>query len=99
MTFQPISRRTALRGMGVSIALPFLEAMLPSTASVSAQTAARSLPRRLVFIYFPNGAMMRNWKPTGEGRQFQLGRTLAPLERFKSNMLAFANLADANARG
>jgi hypothetical protein len=85
--------------MGVSIALPFLEAMLPRTASVTAQTAANSFPKRLVFVYFPNGVMMPAWKPTGQGRQYQLGRTLAGLERFKDNMLVFANLADANARG
>ena len=100
MAIQQLSRRAALKGLGVTIALPFLEAMLPRAAgAMAAQTAATSFPRRMVFLYFPNGVLMRHWKPTGEGREFQLGRTLSALERFKSNMIVFANLADANARG
>ncbi len=100
MRFRPLSRRTALKGMGVSITLPFLEAMMPRiTSAGTAQSAANSVPRRLVFVYFPNGVITQAWKPTGEGRDFQLGQTLSALERFKSNMIVFANLADANARG
>src|SRR5690349_14921615 len=97
MAQRQLSRRTALKGMGVSIALPFLEAMLPRSASAAA--TADGFPRRLVFVYFPNGAMMRFWKPEGEGRDFRLGRTLSAFEPFKSNMIVFANLADNNARG
>src|SRR4051812_40634693 len=100
MKLRQLTRRTALKGMGVTVALPFLEAMLPRTATAAASGAnPAAFPRRMVFVYFPNGVIMRAWKPTGEGRDFQLGRTLAPLERFKSNMLVFANLADVNARG
>src|SRR5215467_9253837 len=99
MALRQLSRRAALKGMGVSIALPFLEAMLPRTVSAAAKSAADSFPRRLVFVYFPNGALMRNWKPTGEGRDFQLSRTLSAFEPFKSNLTVLANLADANARG
>jgi hypothetical protein len=105
MSPRPLSRRAALKGMGVSIALPFLEAMMPMTAGAAAaqaavaSSAAGSLPRRMVFVYFPNGVITQAWKPTGEGRDFQLGRTLSALERFKSNMIVFANLADAQARG
>ena len=65
MPFRPISRRTALKGLGVSIALPFLEAMVPTArAAVAAATAA---PRRLVFVYFPNGVKTEYWKSNGEG--------------------------------
>jgi hypothetical protein len=105
MTLRPLSRRTALKGMGVSISLPLLEAMLPRSAceagapTARQQAAAGASPRRMVFVYFPNGVITQAWKPTGEGRDFQLGRTLAALERFKSNMIVFANLADAQARG
>src|SRR4051794_34540114 len=105
MTFRPLSRRTVLKGMGVSISLPLLEAMLPRSVSEAAassareQAAAGAFPRRMVFVYFPNGVITQAWKPTGEGRDFQLGRTLTALERFKSNMIVFANLADAQARG
>src|SRR5689334_17708383 len=74
--------------------------MLPRTAGAAAALAAAdALPRRLVFLYFPNGVNMQGWKSTGEGREFQLGKTLAALERFKSNMLVFSNLADPAARG
>src|SRR5271155_1760728 len=100
MRLRALTRRSALKGMGVSVALPFLEAMLPGTLSAAVGPAkAPSFPRRLVFLYFPNGVLMRNWKPTGAGREFELGRTLSALERFKSNMIVFANLADTRARG
>jgi hypothetical protein len=99
MALRQLSRRAALKGMGVSIALPLLEAMLPRTLSAAAKSVADSFPRRLVFVYFPNGVLMRNWKPTGEGRDFRLSRTLSAFEPFKANMTVFANLADANARG
>jgi len=100
MRFRPLSRRAALKGMGASITLPLLEAMAPRAVSAAAATAdGTTFPKRLVFVYFPNGVIMRAWKPTGEGRDFQLGRTLSALERFKSNMTVFANLADTQARG
>src|SRR5437764_1371310 len=98
MSHERLSRRAAVKGMGVSIALPFLEARLPGTASAAAGPggaaahAAASFPRRMVFLYFPNGVITQAWKPTGEGRNFQLGRTLAALERYKSEMIVFANL-------
>src|ERR1700759_4211542 len=98
MAFRPISRRAALKGLGVTIALPFLEGMAP-VAQAAAEAAAKAAPRRMVFVYFPNGVIMDAWKPTGEGADFDFGRTLAPLRPFKSNMLVFSNLADANARG
>ncbi len=100
MAFRPLSRRSALKGMGVSIALPFLEAMRPQGRGETKDKAGSSgPPRRLVWVYFPNGALMQNWKPTGEGRDFKLGRTLSALEPFKSQMIVFANLADPKARG
>ena len=100
MAFKPLSRRAALKGIGVTIALPFLEAMAPLASSVmAAEPVAKSAPKRLVFVYFPNGVILDAWKPTGEGREFQLGPTLSALEPFKSNMLVFSNLADFNARG
>jgi hypothetical protein len=98
MIHRPISRRTALKGMGVSIALPLLEAMAPIKLK-AAEATAKSFPRRLVFVYFPNGVWMDAWKTTGEGRDFQLGPTLSALAPFKSQMLVFSNLADKNARG
>lgn len=97
MPFRPISRRTALKSLGVSISLPFLQAMVPTARAAAA--AAASAPRRLVFVYFPNGVKTEYWKSTGEGADFELGQTLKAFEPFKSNMVVFSNLADANARG
>lgn len=97
MAFRPISRRTVLKGLGASISLPLLEAMTPIAGA--GEAAAKSLPRRLVFVYFPNGVKTEFWKSTGQGTDFELGKTLAALKPFKENMLVFSNLADANARG
>ena len=99
MNYRPISRRTALKGLGVSIALPFLETFAPRASFGAAEAAAGSFPRRMVFVYFPNGVWMDAWKSTGEGADFKLGPTLSALERFKSQMLVFSNLADKNAKG
>jgi len=71
--------------------------MIPTARAAAA--AAASAPRRVVFVYFPNGVKTDYWKSTGEGADFELGRTLQAFEPFKSNMLVFSNLADANARG
>jgi hypothetical protein len=97
MAFRRISRRAALKGLGVTVALPLLEAMTP--VARAADAATKPLPRRLVFVYFPNGVKTEFWKSQGEGADFELGETLSALKPFKSNMLMFSNLADANARG
>src|SRR4051812_16416978 len=97
MAFRPISRRTVLKGVGVSIALPFLEAMIPTARA--AQAAAPAAPRKLVFVYFPNGAKMDAWNVTGEGADFELSRTLSAFKEHKSNMLLLSNLSDPNAKG
>ena len=62
MAFRRLSRRSVLKGLGVSIALPFLETMTPVSATVmAAQAATGSSPRRMVFVYFPNGVIMDAW--------------------------------------
>lgn len=100
MAFRRLSRRTALQGMGVSIALPFLEVMTPGTVALkAAEGAASGFPNRMVFVYFPNGVWMDGWRSTGEGSDFELGSTLSAFEPFKSQMLVFSNLADKNAKG
>ncbi len=91
-----ISRRAALKGLGVTISLPFLETFAPRTR---ADEKATEFPRRLVFVYFPNGVWMDAWKCEGEGADFKLGSTLSAFEPFKSQMLVLSNLADKNARG
>ena len=65
-----ISRRTVLKGLGTAIALPFLEAMGPTLALADTRRAAA--PKRMAFIYIPNGAHMADWTPKEEGPGFSL---------------------------
>jgi hypothetical protein len=76
-----LPRRAFLRGVGVSMALPFLDAMVP------ALSAAPIAPRRLGFVYIPNGAVMSKWQPSGEGVLGELTPTLAPLAPFKDQLV------------
>lgn len=93
-----VSRRTVLKGLGLSVGLPFLEAMLPSTVLGTPAAAARTLPRRMAFFYVPNGVNMQEWTPGREGRDFTLPRVLAPLEPFKNDMLVLSGLTVDKAR-
>lgn len=85
-----LSRRTVLRGLGVTLALPWLEAMT-SSAAASAE-ASNSFPVRLAVLYVPNGVRQDTWTPTGEGREFTLSPTLEPLEHLKDQLLVPTNL-------
>ena len=90
LTKRHLSRRTVLRGAGVTLALPLLDAMIPA-ATALAQTAAK--PKlRMGFFYIPHGAIMGNtshgpqmdrWTPSGSGADFKLSPILAPLEAHK----------------
>src|SRR5258706_15982926 len=74
-----IPRRTVLRGLGTTLALPVLDAMVPALAR--AQTAAKA-PTRLSTVYLPNGIMMEHWTPDTEGTAFKLKPILEPLAPF-----------------
>ncbi|HEY7449465.1 MAG TPA: DUF1552 domain-containing protein, partial [Vicinamibacterales bacterium] len=92
-----LPRRTFLRGMGATIALPFLESMIPAGTSF-AQSAAR--PRtRLGCIYFPHGAIMNKWTPTTEGTGFELTEILQPLKPFQDRLNVISGLRHALAYG
>ena len=73
-----ISRRTMLKGIGTTIALPLLDAMNPA-ATAWAQTPAGSTPKRLAFIGFPHGAIMDRWSLKQTGTDFELSPILEPL--------------------
>src|ERR1700722_16388621 len=87
-----LSRRAFLRGVGGCVARPALESLRPPEVlgAVGIPQAAGSTPRapvRMAFMEFPNGALPRYWWPTGEpGRDFELNRTLRPLEPVKSKI-------------
>ena len=76
-----LSRRTMLRGLGVSVALPLLDSMVPAQTPL-ARTAATS-KSRLSCIYVPHGATMYKWTPEKEGSGFEFTETLMPLEKFR----------------
>jgi hypothetical protein len=92
-----ISRRTLLRGAGVSLGLPWLEAMMPSPAR--AQSAAVKNPVRMAVLYMPNGVNTAHWYPQGVGRDFQLSATLEPLAGLTDQILVLSNLWNAGAKG
>jgi len=92
-----LSRRTVLRGLGTAIALPWLEAMAPANALADASTKAASSPRRLAFLYVPNGVHMAAWTPTETGEKFSVPATLESLKPFQSELLVLTGLAQHNA--
>lgn len=85
-----LSRRAVLRGAGVSIALPLLDAMIPAGTAL-AQTAAKPAPR-LGFIYFPHGAIMKAWSPTESGTTYTPSPILKPLDSFRSHLTIVSGL-------
>ena len=91
-----LPRRTFLRGMGATIALPLLEGMVPAFSSSPgpADTATR-----ITYIYFPNGAIMNNWTPAAEGTAFELPSILKPLEPFRDQLLVLSGLDNHPAQG
>lgn len=93
-----LPRRTVLKGAGVWMALPFLEAMWPARGFAAGTSA---IPRRLGFVFFPNGAIMEKWTPTGAGTDYELTPTLEPLSkvRGKINVLSGLMQDNANAKG
>lgn len=88
----PISRRTLLRGAGVSLGLPWLEAM--------SRAAERDTPPvRMAVLYMPNGVHPDLWTPEGAGREFMLSTTLEPLADLKNDILVATNLWNESAKG
>lgn len=92
-----ISRRTALRGLGVTVALPWLEAMGPVTAWAAGDTK-NPAPNRMCFLYVPNGKNMADWTPKAEGKDFDLPHTLQPLKPVRDKMLVLTGLTADKAR-
>jgi hypothetical protein len=79
-----LPRRTFLRGMGVTLALPLLDSMIPAQ-TLTRNTAAAPSPR-LGFVYVPHGAIMDNWTPATEGAGFEFTRILKPPEPFRDRL-------------
>ena len=95
LTRKALSRRTVLRGLGTTIALPLLDAMVPALTAL--QKTAAAPVRRLGVVYHPNGVIYENWLPKGTGRDFTLSPVLEPLEPFKNQLIVVTNLSSHQA--
>ena len=100
ITKKALPRRTFLRGLGTTLALPLLDAMVPAL-SAAAQSPARPV-RRLGFLYLPNGVAMNHtginyWKPAGEGQAFDFSPILKPLEAYRDQLVAVSGLSHGQA--
>src|SRR5215475_9838034 len=97
ITKKYISRRIFLRGAGVAVGLPLLDAMIPAGTAL-AQTAAKPTPH-LGFVYFPHGAVMDKWTPTATGSSFDISPILKPLAPFQKHLTIVSGLEGKAAIG
>jgi len=97
ITKMALPRRFFLRGMGATLALPLLDAMIPALSAGA--TAATGPVKRLGFVYVPNGAAPGYWKPAGEGTNFELSPSLSPLEPFRDQLIVPTGLCQIHANG
>ena len=89
-----LSRRTVLRGLGATVALPLLDSMVPAL-SATAQTVAAPVPR-LAFFYVPNGTFPKNFHPSGNGGSgFDLTPVLQPLADFRDQLTVVTGLSNS----
>src|SRR3954470_7393248 len=87
----PLSRRTVLKGLGATLALPWLEAMRPRALASEPLKA----PVRMAALYMPNGVCPGAWAPNGAGQEFELSPILQPLAPHKSDILVLRELWNA----
>lgn len=92
MSSVPLSRRTVLKGVGVTMFLPLLEAMEPRKAAA----ASNNTPKRFAVLYMPNGVHPNAWTPQGRGQSFELSPILAPLVNVKSDINVLTDLMNKN---
>ena len=89
-----IPRRTFLKGLGTAIALPVMESLVPrGLAAAEALAGGKAAPRRMAFVYVPNGANMADWTPTATGSDFELPLILEPLKDHKKDFSVLTGLA------
>ena len=87
------SRRRFLQGVGACLALPSMESLFSQRVEAAAARAAGGLaatasgvPKRMAFVYFPNGAIQPTWWPKGDPKDFDLNTTMKPLEPIKGKI-------------
>lgn len=95
---QAVSRRTALRGLGVSLALPFLESAAPKSLFAATASGVVQPPRRMAFIFVPNGVNVPKWTPQREGYGFDLPPILEPLAPLQDDLMVITGLTHDKGR-
>ena len=90
---KPYERRTFLRGLGTAMALPWLESLAPR----GLRATSTELPKRMAFVYMPNGAIMPQWTPKQTGRDYELSPTLKALEPVRDKIQILSGLAHEKA--
>src|SRR5438445_340996 len=94
-----LPRRTFLKGLGTAIALPMLESMAPGILPLAgAEPSGAGLPKRMAFVYVPNGINMADWTPATTGTEFELPAILQPLKPVQKDLLVLTGLAQDKAR-
>lgn len=93
---QVLSRRTVLRGLGATVALPFLDAMRPRSLRAAAAPAA---PTRMAFLFMPNGVREDRWTPEGGEKDFRFSPILSPLESLRNDVNIFTGLGNRASLG
>jgi hypothetical protein len=94
ITKKSLARRTFLSGLGTTLALPFLDAMVPALkAGTTAKPAVRT-----AFVYVPNGIIMKDWTPAAEGTGWEFMNSMKAMAPFREDMLVLSGLAQVNGR-
>ena len=97
VTKKSIPRRTVLRGIGASLALPLLDGMVPAFAALR-NTAAQPV-RRYGVVYVPNGMMMNHWTPSTEGTGFEFPLITKPLEPYRNRVQVLSGMKGVDGSG
>jgi len=92
ITKKAIPRRTVLRGLGATVALPLFDAMVPALTALQ-NTPAKPI-RRLGVAYHPHGMVKSQWDPVGVGSDFEFSPILKPLEPFRDQLLDISNMTN-----
>jgi len=96
ITKKCVSRRALLQGVGASMALPLLDAMIPAMAATRFTAAKPAV--RLGFVYVPNGIIQKGWLPATTGNGYEFQSTMKPLEPSRDKMLVLSNLMQRGGR-
>src|SRR5580765_3695056 len=94
-----LTRRHFLRGLGACLALPAFESFRPlNLLAAPPSVAGKTTPVRMAFLYVPNGTIPSAWWPTGDGgKDFELSRTLQPLDKVRQQLQVISGLEDVSA--